>query len=200
MSIRGRTRSEAVPEFPQWHTRWAPGNRPASTDGTRYAGRASMGRYLPLLVIGTLTLAGCGNGSAACECAEPSRFPPMPLECACGSNSGVACPSRIDDYQTVATALCAWTTVTRVTGCGKVAFTHWAYAGSAPTFDAQSGALIGLYVFSDTGVPPCDMALGIRYGEQLFDDMSPMPTSSICPSVEACTFCGSPSPDIPFCN
>jgi hypothetical protein len=203
----------------------------ASNDGTLTALLAAMGRYLRLLLIGTITIAGCGGsvsggnpglggttahpdsandpslGSGAteaavahCQCGT-SSVAQMPLECACAVDSGSACPKGIDDYETTAAGICALgTTVNRLSGCGKIAFGYGAYAGSGPTFDAQSGALIGLYVFSDTGVEPCTMKLGIRYGDQLFDDTSFMPTSPACTSITTCRFCGPASPGIPPCN
>jgi hypothetical protein len=102
-----------------------------------------------------------------------------------------ACPAAIGDYDT--NPVCnAGGTLVKVTGCGKVMFQTVGFGGSAPIFDAASGALRGVTQSSDVASGPCGVHLYV-YGEGL------APTGSLgaapadeCPEaqIQRCKVCG----------
>ena len=56
----------------------------------------------------------------------------------------------------------------RTQGCGKIALGGpGGYGGASQTFDAESGALIGVYEYSDIASGPCE-AFGYISGDALF--------------------------------
>src|SRR6186713_1502284 len=73
----------------------------------------------------------------------------LPFDCLYGVEENVATPATLADYD--AAGLCAnGGSVARAMGCGKIAIRDSVIlAGSAPTFDAKSKALVGVYAFSD---------------------------------------------------
>jgi hypothetical protein len=79
--------------------------------------------------------------------------------------------------------------VIRVQGCGKVSLEGpGGFVGAIQTFDADSGALIGVYEYSDITSGPCD-AFGYISGDALFVG-SGLRVGAGCPEGDYCMACG----------
>jgi hypothetical protein len=147
---------------------------------------------------GTTGQAGHG-GTAACPCPSetnggigPAR---QPLACLCNSEAPSAtCGLTLATYDEV--AQCKGPSggffgVTRWTGCGKVAYGKTQGFGlEEVTFDAASGALLGVEQESDAGFGACSVARYV-YGDSI----------TSCPDAKACLLCGNYNLEMsPPCN
>jgi hypothetical protein len=107
----------------------------------------------------------------------------QPLECTCAGSSET-CPKTSAAYEA---ELCArvdagtmGASVVRRTGCGAVTIGPSAdLSGRMATFDAQSGALVGILEFSDINYGACNAHTYI-FGRTMND----------CDELEVCTLCG----------
>ena len=86
-------------------------------------------------------------------------------------------------------------------GCGKVSMiTTGSYAGTSPTFDAQTERLLGVYMFSDVSFGSCT-AHGYIYGQTLLPAEAAIAAAEdACPTISYCTVCGPSSDAYPPCS
>jgi len=129
-------------------------------------------------------------GSDSCGCDDIRAYPGyaattvhQPLECLCSSGSS-DCRQDESDYERYlcggADAGVTLGTVVRWTGCGRVTLgAEGGFGGRALTFDAKTGALVGIEDSSDTIFGACNTG-SYAYGTT-FDD---------CDNNERCTLCG----------
>jgi hypothetical protein len=126
-----------------------------------------------------------------CGCpAQQVEYVHRPLACACDSESGDLCPATLDDALAALCPAGGRQAVVQMEGCGKVRLdSGGGYGGVSPTFDAESGALIGLYEFSDVAGGTCN-AFGYISGDALFVG-SGLRVGASCPEADYCMACGS---------
>lgn len=77
--------------------------------------------------------------------------------------------------------------------------TTGSYAGTSPTFDAQTERLLGVYLFSDEVFGSC-AAHAYIYGQGLLPAGAAVAEAKdACPAISYCTVCGSSSDAYPPC-
>jgi hypothetical protein len=167
-----------------------------------------------IMALGPLGVQGCGgDGSASravevapgssgeCGCGTGAKFSVhQPLDCFCGDRANAAlCPGTSADF--ASGRICRQGgIVIRASGCGKVSLSATGfYAGTSPTFDAQTDRLVGVYEFSDVVFDSC-AAFAYIYGAALFpaDGIAAQPQDA-CPTIAYCTVCGPSSDAFPAC-
>jgi hypothetical protein len=117
-----------------------------------------------------------------------------------GSEENVAAPATLADYD--AAGLCAnGGSVARAMGCGKIAIRDSVVlAGSAPTFDAKSKALVGVYAFSDIPFGPCGTNAYV-FGQALFPPGTVVARDQdVCSDITYCHVCGPDFRNYPRCR
>jgi hypothetical protein len=145
-----------------------------------------------------------GQGDAACAC--PSPLAPgatahLPLACLCGASTQGQFLCTRTDADLRADASCgAGETDVRVTGCGKVSYQLGeGYAGSVLVLSKTTGAVVGVYEFSDTPFGSC-AAFGYVYGEGLFPmGVAVAAPADACAQLDTCALCGTPTSTTPAC-
>lgn len=178
-------------------------------------------------VAGTAGTAGAGGASdagndadaspAACGCDDvradpraansgiPASIVYQPLECYCGRDGGT-CPSSMRDYEEQLTSYgCPLgVPVLRTKACGQATvWINFSEPGPVPTFDAESGAPIGMYWESDTPMRNGCKIDGSVYLSYKFGDTSsfhfyPLGGPAVvldtsCSSAETCALCNADS-------
>lgn len=129
---------------------------------------------------------GGSGGAAACGCsAVEAAEAKQPLECVCPPGStNEMCATNLAALDPVAWCASSTGSVFRETGCGKITFLLAGISGGSRTFDAQSGALIGVTEFSDVPWGTCQAsgAYGYSYGDT--------PDTEACATLKVCKLCG----------
>jgi hypothetical protein len=168
-----------------------------------------------IMPLSPLFVPGCGGDGSASRASEVGLG--NPGECVCGpvTNSTVhqplacfcddpanstSCPGAIADF--ALDPICQQSGgAIRVMGCGKVSMiTTGSYAGSSPTFDAQTGRLVGVYMFSDIVFGSCT-AHAYIYGQTLLPaDAAVAGAQDACSAISYCTVCGPSSDAYPPCT
>jgi hypothetical protein len=139
-----------------------------------------------------LELTTNGTGADGCGCPSPTQQVEdvrRPLACACDPENGSRCPATLDEALAAMCTPGGGQTVIRVQGCGKISLEGpGGFVGTSQTFDADSGALIGVYEYSDITGGSCD---AFRYisGDVLFIG-SGLLVGASCPEGDYCMACG----------
>jgi hypothetical protein len=160
-------------------------------------------RHLTLLaglVAACLSIApsgGCSDPPCGCE-HKRGTVVHMALSCRCGQD-GSGCPASLAEYLPQVDCS-AGRRVLRLSGCGRITLSAaYGNGGTEVTFDATTGALLGVYDASGTNWGACNV-LGYVYGKALFAPGSTIAlTTDICDTIQQCTFCGNASADAPAC-
>jgi hypothetical protein len=141
------------------------------------------------IALGLSATPACGSDDA-CGCDDMRTYPGAsfatahrPLECLCPS-AGSDCRQTEAGYEAslcgVLDAGITLRAVARWTGCGRVTLGSAAdLGGRLLTFDAKTGALVGIEDFSDVNSGAC-MTFQYAYGTTLED----------CDKIDRCVLCG----------
>ena len=117
--------------------------------------------------------------SGACGCvvqAGSPDFVQQPLECRCAKGG---CPMTIQDMSS--RPECAnGKTVLGKKGCGKLETVNNALGGTEFTFDAQTGALLGVYDYDDVPGGTCNVWVYSYGGPRLAADCTPIVSCAVC--------------------
>ena len=133
---------------------------------------------------------GRAGDGGTCDCPGTPNLTHLPLECRCGPNAGIECPSLATlDVPKWCKSVGSGDLI-RKAGCGKIAYSNPAgHIGETDLiFDAASGDLVGFFEGSDFPTGPCT-TFSYMYGED-FDNT--------CPDVATCYPC-TPDAGRPAC-